>query len=33
MGINTARLKLLAFALGALLAGVAGTVSAHLSAR
>ncbi|MDP9431672.1 MAG: branched-chain amino acid ABC transporter permease [Actinomycetota bacterium] len=33
MGINTINLKLLAFALGALLAGAAGTVSAHLSTQ
>ena len=32
MGINTTRFKLLAFALGALLAGAAGAVNAHLSA-
>lgn len=32
MGINTTRFKLLAFALGALLAGAAGVVNAHLSA-
>lgn len=32
MGINTTRLKLLAFALGATLAGAAGVVNAHLSA-
>ena len=31
MGINTFRLKLLAFALGATLAGLAGTVQAHVS--
>ena len=31
MGINTIRLKLLAFAIGAFLAGAAGTVNAHVS--
>ena len=32
MGINTTRFKLLAFGLGALLAGAAGSINAHLSA-
>ena len=32
MGINTVRMKLLAFAMGAFLAGAAGTVNAHVSA-
>ncbi|MDP9436677.1 MAG: branched-chain amino acid ABC transporter permease [Actinomycetota bacterium] len=31
MGINTTRLKLLAFAMGAVLAGAAGTVNAHVA--
>ena len=30
MGVNTFRLKLLAFAIGAFLAGLAGTVKAHV---
>ena len=33
MGINTTRLKLLAFALGAAMAGVAGTVNAHVTSQ
>ena len=33
MGINTVRLKLLAFALGAFLAGTAGTVNAHFGTQ
>jgi branched-chain amino acid transport system permease protein len=33
MGINTIRLKLLAFAIGAFLAGAAGTVNAHLTTQ
>ncbi len=32
MGINTVRMKLLAFAIGAFLAGAAGTVNAHVAA-
>ncbi len=32
MGINTVRMKLLAFAMGAFLAGAAGTVNAHVAA-
>ena len=33
MGVNTVRLKLLAFAIGAFLAGAAGTVNAHLATQ
>ena len=33
MGINTTRLKLLAFALGAAMAGVAGTVNSHVTSQ
>ncbi|HUR48618.1 MAG TPA: hypothetical protein VMY88_03675 [Acidimicrobiales bacterium] len=33
MGINTTRLKLLAFAIGAAMAGVAGTVNAHVTSQ
>lgn len=33
MGINTTRLKLLAFAIGAALAGVAGTVNSHVTSQ
>jgi branched-chain amino acid transport system permease protein len=33
MGINTVRLKLLAFAIGAFLAGTAGTVNAHFGTQ
>ena len=33
MGVNTIRLKLLAFAIGAFLAGAAGTVNAHLATQ
>ena len=33
MGINTIRLKLLAFAIGAFLAGAAGTINAHVGTQ
>jgi branched-chain amino acid transport system permease protein len=33
MGVNTVRLKLLAFAIGAFLAGAAGTLSSHLTTQ
>src|SRR5205085_12200517 len=33
MGVNTVRLKLLAFAIGAFLAGAAGTLNAHVTTQ
>ena len=33
MGVNTVRMKLLAFAMGAFLAGAAGTVNAHVTTQ